>query len=69
MAKLVADAAPASARGSAFGLFNLATGLAMLAASLVAGLLWAGFGPDATFAAGAGFAGLAFLLLAAFGGR
>ncbi len=59
LAKLVAQHAPADLRGSAFGMFNLATGVAMLAASVVAGLLWQHIGPAATFAAGAGFAALA----------
>ncbi len=61
-AKLIADRAPADLRGSAFGLFNLATGLAMLAASVIAGLLWDRIGPAATFVAGAGFALLASVL-------
>jgi MFS family permease len=56
LSRLVADRSPAPLRGSAFGLFNLATGLAMLAASVTAGLLWDGLGPAATFLAGAGFA-------------
>jgi MFS family permease len=56
LSRLVADRAPAPLRGSAFGLFNLVTGLAMLAASVTAGLLWDGFGASATFLAGAGFA-------------
>ncbi len=56
MAKLVADRAPANMRGSAFGLFNLATGLALLAASVVAGLLWDRFGMSATFVVGGVFA-------------
>jgi MFS family permease len=64
MAKLVADAAPARLRGSAFGLFNLAGGVALLFASLLAGLLWDRAGPPATFLAGGGFALLALLLLA-----
>ena len=64
MAKLVADNAPESLRGSAFGLFNLATGLALLAASVIAGLLWDRLGSQATFVAGASFAGIAFFLLA-----
>jgi MFS family permease len=51
-AKLIADCAPEELRGSAFGLFNLATGFAMLAASVIAGLLWDQWGPDATFIAG-----------------
>ena len=64
MAKLVADHAPARVRASAFGIFNLATGIALLLASVAAGLLWDRIGPAATFLAGAGFAGLALLLLA-----
>jgi MFS family permease len=56
LSRLVADRAPASLKGSAFGLFNLATGLALFAASLVAGLLWDRLGPGATFVTGAGFA-------------
>lgn len=64
LAALVADAAPDHLRGTAFGVFNLASGGAMLAASALAGLLWAGFGPSATFIAGAVFAGLAALGLA-----
>jgi MFS family permease len=62
LAKLVADTAPPHARGSAFGLFNLASGLALLLASLLAGLLWDRAGPSATFIAGGGFAMLALLL-------
>ena len=64
LGKLVADASPAHLRGSAFGLFNLATGVAMLLASLLAGLLWDRLGPAATFLAGGGFAVLALLALA-----
>ncbi|MCX7899726.1 MAG: MFS transporter, partial [Methylocystis sp.] len=52
-AALVAQAAPASLRGSAFGVFNLTGGIAQLAASGVAGALWDRSGPTATFAAGA----------------
>jgi MFS family permease len=72
LSRLVADRAPAALRGSAFGLFNLASGIAMLAASVTAGLLWDGFGPAATFLAGAGFAaaaGVALLLLSRKEGR
>ena len=57
-AKLVAGSAAERLRGSAFGLFNLASGLAALAASVIAGLLWDGYGSGATFLAGAGFAAL-----------
>ena len=62
LAKLVADHAPAPLRGSAYGMFNLATGIALLFASVIAGLLWDRFGADATFFAGAGFATVALLL-------
>ncbi|MDT3684953.1 MAG: MFS transporter [Pseudorhodoplanes sp.] len=57
-ATLVADAAPAELRGTAYGMFNLVTGIAMLAASVVAGALWDLIGPQATFIAGAVFAAL-----------
>jgi MFS family permease len=60
-AKLVADRAPPELRGSAYGVFNLASGLALLAASVIAGLLWESVGPSATFVVGAAFAALALL--------
>ncbi|MNN33262.1 hypothetical protein D3C81_1470150 [compost metagenome] len=56
-AALIADSAPANLRGTAFGLFHLLTGVALLAASVVAGLLWDGVGFQATFLLGAAFAG------------
>jgi MFS family permease len=59
LSTLVADTAPAALRGTAFGVFNLVSGAAMLAASVVAGALWDGFGPVATFAAGAALAATA----------
>ena len=52
LSKLVAGVAPASMRGTAFGFFNLVTGLAALGASTMAGLLWSLIGPEATFMAG-----------------
>ncbi|AYG44398.1 MFS transporter [Pseudomonas sp. Leaf58] len=55
-AAMIADSAPGNLRGTAFGLFNLLTGVALLAASVVAGLLWDGAGFQATFLVGAGFA-------------
>lgn len=64
LAAMVANTAPPELRGTAFGLFNLASGLAMLTASVVAGILWDRVGSEATFLAGAGFATLALLLLA-----
>ena len=59
LAKLVADTAPAGLRGTAFGVFNLICGGAVLIASVVAGGLWNTFGAPATFIAGAIFAALA----------
>jgi MFS family permease len=53
---LIADTSPANIRGSAFGIFSLATGIAMLIASVLAGWLWDIIGPPATFWAGAVFA-------------
>ncbi|MCK1709190.1 MULTISPECIES: MFS transporter [unclassified Bradyrhizobium] len=53
---LVADTAPPNLRGTAFGYFNLLTGIALLAASVIAGALWDAFGPVGTFLAGLGFA-------------
>lgn len=68
LAKLIADHAPKALRGSAFGLFNLVTGIVLLAASVIAGLLWDRYGPEATFLAGAGFAAIAAIMVG-FGGR
>lgn len=59
LSKLIADSAPPTLRGTAFGLFSLVSGVAMLIASVVAGWLWDASGPEATFMAGAGFAALA----------
>jgi MFS family permease len=56
LAALVADTAPAELRGTAYGFFNLLGGVAMLAASVIAGALWDIAGPQVTFLAGAGFA-------------
>jgi len=59
LSKLVADTAPAELRGTAFGIFNLVSGGALLLASVIAGALWSEFGAPATFVAGALFATLA----------
>ena len=64
LATMVADTAPAQLRGTAFGFFNLASGVAMLVASVLAGLLWDRLGPGATFYAGAVFSASALLMLA-----
>lgn len=61
LATLIAKTAPAEYRGTAFGLFNLVSGLVLFVASLLAGLLWDQYGPSATFLAGAGFTALALM--------
>jgi MFS family permease len=65
LAKLVADAAPVELRGTAFGMFNLVGGGALLSASVIAGALWSAHGAAATFLAGAGFAAVAATLVLA----
>lgn len=69
LAALVADSAPAELRGTAFGLFNLVTGIALLAASVIAGFLWDAFGAQWTFLAGALFAVLTIAGLIPLHGR
>ncbi|MGB7483365.1 MFS transporter [Castellaniella ginsengisoli] len=64
LAAMVADTTPAGLKGTAFGIFNLASGVCMLLASVLAGGLWQAWGPSATFLAGAGFAAAALLGLA-----
>jgi MFS family permease len=66
LAVLVAGTAPSDLRGTAFGLFNLASGAALLAASVIAGALWESLGPAATFWAGAAFTAVAMAGLAAY---
>jgi MFS family permease len=66
LAALVADTAPSDLRGTAFGLFNLASGVAMLAGSVTAGALWDAFGPAMTFLFGGAVTAVAlhsFLLI------
>ncbi len=64
LATMVADTAPADLRGTAFGFFNLVSGIAMLLASVIAGLLWDVFGAALTFVAGALFSAFALLAIA-----
>ena len=63
LATMVADTAPADLRGTAFGLFNLVSGVAMLVASVVAGWLWETQGASFTFVGGAIFAVMALLFI------
>jgi MFS family permease len=65
LAALVADSAPPELRGTAFGMFNLLGGIALLAASVIAGALWDVAGPKWTFLAGAAFTALALFGLLA----
>lgn len=62
LAKMVVDSAPSHLRGTAFGVFHLVSGGALLLASVIAGLLWSRWGAQATF-----FAGALFALIAAVG--
>ncbi len=64
LATLVADTAPETLRGSAFGVFHFVGGLAALLASLLAGALWQWHGPSLTFIVGAGFSAMALAGLA-----
>ncbi len=63
LATMVANTAPTDLRGTAYGVFNLVSGLAMLVASGLAGWLWDRWGAEFTFLAGAGFCVVALLLV------
>ncbi len=67
LATMVAGAAPAELRGTAFGFFNLVSGAALLVASVLAGLLWDQFGAPQTFVAGAVLSATALLAIMARG--
>ena len=64
LARMVTDTAPADLRGTAYGFFNLTSGIAMLVASALAGLLWDRLGAASTFHAGASFCVIALIGLA-----
>jgi MFS family permease len=68
LATLVADSSPAELRGTAFGVFNLVSGLVLLVASVLAGFLWDRYGAPATFFAGALFTTIALIGSVAVGG-
>ena len=63
LATMVADTAPADLRGTAYGFFYLISGIAMLIASVVAGILWDQLGAAFTFYAGAAFCTIALLVI------
>jgi MFS family permease len=69
LSAMVAHTAPSDLRGTAFGFFNLVSGVAMLIASALAGLLWDRFGASFTFIAGAVFSTIALVAIALSSGR
>lgn len=64
LAAMVADTAPADLRGTAYGFFNLVSGIAMLLASVWAGWLWDRFGAATAFYSGVAYCTVALLGLA-----
>ncbi|MGD9476507.1 MFS transporter [Shinella sp. G-2] len=64
LATLIADTAPKSLKGTAFGVFNLMTGLTVLVGNVAAGWLWDAHGSGATFLAGAGLSAVTILVAA-----
>ncbi len=63
LAAMVAGTAPSALLGTAFGVFNLASGVALLVASASAGWLWDRFGAEFTFIAGGAWALIACIAL------
>lgn len=57
--RLVSDRSPPETRGPSYGIFNLFTGVALLAASVIAGVVWDAAGANLTFTVGTAFAGTA----------
>ncbi len=69
LAARVAEVAPVALRATAFGVFNLVAGVAILAASVLSGWIWEAAGPTYTFLMGAGLAVLTLLALVRGRGR
>jgi MFS family permease len=63
LATMVANTAPADLRGTAYGFFNLVSGITMLVASGLAGLLWDRLGPTYTFVAGGVFGAMGLVAI------
>lgn len=63
LATMVSDSTPSKLRGTAYGVFNFVCGIAMLLASVIAGVMWDQFGSQFTFLVGFGFAVIASLML------
>ena len=68
LATMVADTAPEDLRGTAYGFFNLVSGVALLVASALAGLIWDRLGASFTFLAGTLFCIIALIMIAAVSG-
>jgi hypothetical protein len=62
----VNDTAPVELHGTAFGVFNVVSGLALLLASIIADALWSAFGGSATVSGGTAFPATAALGLLAY---
>ena len=69
LAAMIAEVTPPELKGTAFGLFNLASGLFMLLASFIAGGLWDRYGPAITFYVGAAFSLTALVMLTSLAKR
>ena len=67
LAAMIADTAPVHLRGTAYGFFNLSSGIALLAASVLAGWLWDGYGSAVTFMAGAALSVMTLVALLMLG--
>jgi MFS family permease len=61
LSAMVADSTGREDSGTAFGIFGLACGLALLAANLIAGFLWSSYGPRMTFWISGAFAAVALM--------
>ena len=69
LASMVADTANPSYRGTAFGVFNLVSGLGLLLASAIAGALWDFVSPSASFVFGAVISILSVILIISFANK
>ena len=63
LAAMIAEMTPPELKGTAFGLFNLASGLFLMLASVIAGGLWEAYGPSMTFCVGAVFSFSALIVM------
>jgi len=66
LSALVADIVPSDLRGTVFGLINLAIGVTLLPASIIAGVLWDHYSPAAAFSVGSVLATFGTLVLLLF---